>query len=108
MGIWDSLATALQSNGKTGSKAWIEVRRMTALTIANTGNVYVNEGEYPKALDDYLRAMKIDEEMVASGDKDALGFGKFGIARNLGAMAGVYLLEKDYANAIVYYEKALH
>lgn len=77
-----------------------------AVPIGNIGNIYYDQEDYPKALDYYLRALKIQEEL---GDK-------IGMAVNLGNTGGVYKLsamkktghEADslYAIALDYYTRA--
>ena len=46
----------------TSAKAMADKKAMAA-TIGNIGNVYVNQGDYPKALEYYFKALKIDEEL---------------------------------------------
>jgi len=55
------------------------------------------KGDYPKALDYLLRALKIDEEQK----------NKTGIASRLGSIGSVYWNQGDYEKALDHYLKAL-
>ncbi len=62
------------------------------------GLVYNNLSDYPKTLEYYSKALKINDEI---GNKD-------GIATNLGNIGIVYRNLSDYHKALEYYKKALY
>ncbi len=69
-----------------------------ASTLGNTGIVYYSRADYPKALDYYFRALKMDE---TSGNLT-------GITRHLGNIGLVYYEQGNYSAALENYFKALH
>ncbi|MBI3502718.1 MAG: tetratricopeptide repeat protein [Bacteroidetes bacterium] len=75
------------------SPLWGEARRGVATRLGNIGLVYADQADYPKALDYYFRALKMDEEL---GNKN-------GIARHLGNIGIVYKEQADYPKALDYY-----
>ncbi|MBI2966944.1 MAG: tetratricopeptide repeat protein [Bacteroidetes bacterium] len=66
-------------------------------TYGNIGNIFKNQGDYPKALEYYFRALKTANDI---GDKT-------GIANHSGNIGNVFAEQKDYYNALRYYFKAL-
>ena len=81
------------SNGgrREGAKIGIAKR------LSNIGIVYDDQGDYPKALDYYFKALKMAEELE----------NKNGIAINLGNIGIVYRKQGNYPKALDYYFKAL-
>ena len=72
-------------------------KKGTADAYGNLGNVKNWQGNYPKALDFFFKALKLDEE---TGNKN-------GMARRLGNIGIVYEEQGDYQKALDYYLKAL-
>jgi tetratricopeptide (TPR) repeat protein len=68
-----------------------------AANLGNIGNVYHAQSDYPKALEYYFKALKMDEEL---GDKR-------GMAIRLVNIGNVYHAQSDYTKALAYYFKAL-
>ncbi len=66
-------------------------------TLVSIGRVYINQGDYARALDYNLQALKVSEK---SGSKKSLvvSYGNLGL---------VYKLKKDYDKTLAYYDKAL-
>ncbi|HEX7414623.1 MAG TPA: tetratricopeptide repeat protein [Bacteroidia bacterium] len=75
----------------------LAMTRGKAIAYNNLGNVNLFQGNYPKALDYFLKALKINEEL-----KD-----KKGTAAVLGNIGLVYYKQADYPKALDYYFKAL-
>jgi tetratricopeptide (TPR) repeat protein len=95
--VWDKLLSINNSDkmiGK-GKRSLISYKR--ASTLGNIGIVYRNQGDYPKALDFYFKALKIVEDL---GNKN-------GIANHLGNIGLVYWNQGDFKKALSYYFKAL-
>jgi len=63
----------------------------------NMGIIYMEQGDYPKALENYFKALKISEE---------LGI-KFKIAIQYGNLGNAYCAQVNYPKALEYYFKAL-
>ncbi len=82
---------------KVSEKSLKRKQEVQAAILGNIGNVYLNQGDYAKALDYYFKALKIFEEI---GNKN-------GQAANLGNIGIVYNDQGDYAKALDYYFKAL-
>jgi len=72
-------------------------QKYQAAAFNTIGNAYSNKGEYSKALDYYLMALKIRKEL-----KDNHGIGP--IYANMG---NIYYLKADYPKALDYYLKGL-
>jgi tetratricopeptide (TPR) repeat protein len=68
-----------------------------AATLGNMGSVYGNMGDFPKALDYYLRSQLICEQL---GLKDEIAIGN----NNIGI---IYLEKNDNEKALTYFFKAL-
>ena len=82
-----ALATFEHINNKTRA----------ARVLGNIGNLYADQGNFAKALDDDFKALKIFEDL-----KD-----KSGVTKNLGNIADVYLTMGDYPRALEYSFKSL-
>ncbi|MBN4081640.1 tetratricopeptide repeat protein, partial [bacterium AH-315-C07] len=67
------------------------------IRLGNIGIVYHNQGDYPKALEYYFKALQMDEEL---GDKA-------GIAAAFGNIGLIYSDQGDYSKALEYCYKAL-
>lgn len=63
----------------------------------NIGIVYSIKGNYPQAIDNFLKALKINEALK----------NKNGIAVLLGNIGNIYKIQDDYPKALFYYFKAL-
>ncbi|MES2397083.1 MAG: tetratricopeptide repeat protein [Bacteroidota bacterium] len=63
----------------------------------NIGIVYSIKGNYPQAIDNFLKALKINEALK----------NKNGIAVLLGNIGNIYKTQDDYPKALYYYFKAL-
>jgi len=68
-----------------------------AIQLGNIGVVYDNQGDYPKALKYYFKALKMRKEL---GTKNL-------IASTLSNIGGVYREQSDYPKALEYYFKTL-
>jgi serine phosphatase RsbU (regulator of sigma subunit)/uncharacterized protein HemY len=66
-------------------------------TLSNLGNIYNKQGDYPKAIDYYLKSLKIAEEIE----------NKRFISTNLGNIGIIYKYQGNYSKALDYYLKAL-
>jgi tetratricopeptide (TPR) repeat protein len=69
----------------------------TSFILANIGNVYDDKGDYVKALDYYMKALKMNEE-TGNEKRNAAILSDIGI---------VYYDQGDYPNALDFYLKAL-
>ncbi|MES2678700.1 MAG: tetratricopeptide repeat protein [Bacteroidota bacterium] len=68
-----------------------------AVACSCIGNVYRNQSNYPLALEYYLKALKIDEEL---GDKK-------GIQKRIGVIGIIYWSEGDYIKALDFFNRSL-
>jgi len=75
----------------------IHYKKGMAGSLNNIGNVYWNQGNYPKAREYYFKALKINEVLD----------NKKGIAINLGNIGNVYTIQGDFPKVLEYYFKAL-
>lgn len=73
------------------------VYRAKASSFGNMGSIYRNQGNYPRALECFIKAIKISEEL---NDHEE-------IARHLGNTGLIYADQKEYKKALEYYFKAL-
>ena len=105
--IWDSIETALTSQNSNTGRYFKKIMRLKSLTIYNIGNVYIGQADYPRALDQHFRSLKIDETLIGSNDRELDSLGKLGVARNYGAIAGIYLLEKKYPKSLEFFLNAI-
>ncbi len=71
--------------------------RRVSSTLGNLGAYYWIKADYNNALDNYLKALKIDEDVKY----------KNGIARHLGNIGMVYFAQNSYEQALEYYFKFL-
>ncbi|MBC7864591.1 MAG: tetratricopeptide repeat protein, partial [Bacteroidia bacterium] len=88
---WNELILFDKEAASTAGKSGI------AQTTGNIGTVYYYQGNYAMALDFWLKALKLNEEI---GDKKS-------ITRFLGNIGNVYQGIEEYDKAISYYTKAL-
>jgi len=72
-------------------------KRAKASAINNLGTVYWRQSNYPKALEKYIQALRIAEEIGSEK----------GMAWYLANIANVYSTQKDYAKALEYYLRAI-
>jgi len=115
----------------------IKYKKSLSTVVGNMGNAYHREGNYPKTLEYYFFALRIDE---VTGEKEnlstqisnigtvyyelnefdkAIGYinravkldeetgNNEGMARNLGNLSNIYILQKKYPDAILNLERAL-
>lgn len=134
------ILTPVNSQEFSSVKEGVEEKRIKLLrarTLGNLGNYYELKSDYTNAMDCYLKALKINEDLKnqkgiaahlcnignvyleQSNYSKALGYyfkalkigeelgNKFGIAVNFGNIANVYSHEADYPKALDYYFKAL-
>ncbi len=91
LNIWEEL---IKSPDKKES---LNAKQYKAVTIGNIGSVYNNQGNYPKALDCYLKALKMADELdlkeIESGNLNNIGI--------------IYQLEGDYKKALDYFTQTL-
>jgi len=71
--------------------------KYTSAVLTNIGDVFLEQKDYEKAKEYYLKALKIDEETL----------NKNGIAVINGNIGIVYEEQKDYENALEYFYKSL-
>lgn len=72
-------------------------KRLMSKVYTNLGNIMMYESRYSQALDNYHRALKIDESL---GDRN-------GIANMTMNIGSVYYSIKDYKKSIAYFNKSL-
>ncbi|MCE3229982.1 MAG: protein serine/threonine phosphatase [Bacteroidetes bacterium] len=89
--VWDEIETTSPPKYK------LRIMANKSTSIGNMGNVHYNQGNYPKALDCYFKALKTDE---------ALRYEE-GIARQYGNIGNIYLNENKLDKALDWYTKAL-
>jgi len=94
--------TALQistviADGAISADLKQRVQNGIAVTYSNIGLIHWRQGEFPQALDHYLKALKIYEEL---GNKNKIA----GIQGNIG---GIYLSQGNHTKALGYYFKVL-
>ncbi|MBI4945736.1 MAG: tetratricopeptide repeat protein [Bacteroidetes bacterium] len=76
--------------------------------LGNLGVYSFFKGDYPKALDYYLKALKINEEMLSKAQNlSEKQTAQQGIATRFGNIGNVYNNQADYSKALDYYLKAL-
>jgi serine phosphatase RsbU (regulator of sigma subunit)/Tfp pilus assembly protein PilF len=113
------------------------IKKLKATILGNIGIVYRKQSDYPKSMDFYFQALKLDEELgmkkEIATDLGNIGVvyyrlknypktldyyqralkidealgNKTGVARHLGNIGGVYAEQEDYVKALDYYFKAL-
>ncbi|OFY84494.1 MAG: hypothetical protein A3F72_13885 [Bacteroidetes bacterium RIFCSPLOWO2_12_FULL_35_15] len=91
--VWEELLSSDNSN-KTQIK---RIKLQKATTLGNIGIVHRKQGNYPKALEYYLQALKLDEEIG----------GKNEIATDLGNIGTLYYMLKNYPKTLDYLFRAL-
>lgn len=94
MELWQDLLSTDNSNCREN----LRIKTHTANTLGNIGIVYRRQGNYPKALDYYFQALKMDEDIGTKKE----------IATDLGNIGVVYYKLKDYPKALDYYNRALN
>ncbi|MCX6296525.1 MAG: tetratricopeptide repeat protein, partial [Bacteroidetes bacterium] len=131
------LCRELLAKKKSSEIVTKRIKMLMANVLGNVGIVYRKQGDYPKALDFYFQALKLDEEIGGkkeiSTDLGNIGVvyyklknygktldyylqalrideeigNKSGVARHLGNLGGVYAEQNDNKRALDYYFKAL-
>ncbi len=89
--IWEELTA------NPDIRADSSANRAKASSFGNLGTIYRNQGNYTRALECLIKAIKISELL---NDQDET-------ARHLGNMGLIYSDQKDYEKALQYYFKAL-
>ncbi len=90
-----SIADSLRKT--TNDKKNIKLLRgLQAGAITNKGTVYMQQGNYPEALESYLQSLKIYEEQN----------NKHGLSASYGNMAIIYSYQNDFERALDYFRKA--
>lgn len=92
-----ALALAQQLRNSSDESIALQSKKSMVAAYGNIGVIYMEQGDYPSALEYYLKALKVAEE---TGDKDK-------IAIQLGNIGSIYTNQDDYPNALEYYNKAL-
>lgn len=82
--------------GKAGMEKK-EIRAIRATTLGSLGVYYFLKSDYPNAIDYYLKALKIDEELK----------NKKGMVARFGNIGNVYCVQGDYPKALDFDFKAL-
>ena len=100
--VWEQLENSITpQSGKYSNEETIKrkekYKNKKAATYGNIGNVYAQQGDYPKTLEYYFKALKIGEE-TKDENRIAIQLGNIGI---------VFFDQKDYHKALDYYFKAL-
>ncbi len=72
-------------------------KERVASSLGNIGVIYRNQSVYPKALEYYTKALKMDEELK----------NRNGVARHLANIGIVYHDQSNYSKSLEYYQKAL-
>ena len=85
----------MESTSKDSVKAYLNDK--IANTLSNTGLVYSNQGSYPKALEYYLKALKI-AQFYKNEKQQTIVLGNMGI---------VYGYVDEYDKSLSYYKMAL-
>lgn len=92
---------------------WVNRKLFSALSNAynNIGLVYTNQADYFMALDYFLKALKIDEELLKQAsrksDTNFIRKSKTGMARRLSNIGLVYANQGNYPQALDYDFRAL-
>ncbi|MFL5766114.1 MAG: tetratricopeptide repeat protein [Bacteroidia bacterium] len=89
--IWEKLEQEVPETEKR------EIKFLKARSMGEIGNAYYGMGNYPTALDNHFKALKLNEEV---------GFEK-GIGNCLGNIGNIYSEQKDFQKALEYYKKSL-
>lgn len=88
--LWDSVLMVSANRDNPGFK------NQKLKTLNNLGLVFWNLGEYPKAIDCFFKALKIEEELGNNEMK----------ANTLNNIGLIYLNQEDYAKALTYFNQA--
>jgi len=91
----------LQLAEETGYKKGV------ALALYSLGILYKNQGNFDKAIEHQLVALKINKELEQLPDEKLARAGKDGVAQNYNAMGIVFSRKGDFGKSIEYYLKAL-
>ncbi|MCX8080238.1 MAG: tetratricopeptide repeat protein [Bacteroidia bacterium] len=92
-----ALKVALEHNSSSDKNIKARAQKLLSATWGNIGVVYTHQGDNPKALEYFFRALKLDEEL---GNKN-------GVAWLLGNIGVVYSNQGDYPKALEFYFRAL-
>jgi len=69
-------------------------------SLTNIGNIHAFKGNHAKALEYYIRSVKVYEQ-----DEDAAGKGMANVLNNI---AATYHLQEDLSNALLFYRRSLN
>src|ERR1041385_6898605 len=89
------IVTSLEKTAPSSDSALLKMREATY--YSGIGLVYTDEGDYPKALEELFKALKINE---AQSDKKRIPI-------TLGNIGNVYYFQKNFSTSLDYYSKAL-
>ena len=73
------------------------VKRLQAVAMGSLGNIFLSKGDYNKALDYYLKSMRINEE-ISNFDHLSVNLSNIGL---------IYSDLGDYGKALDYYRRAI-
>lgn len=118
--IWDRLEKK-ENPGKTitdnRQAIWSELFALIldnkSSALVNIGVIYYEHGTYPDALEHYLRALKVNEELLeltmskTGNTKDEIKRIKSGISAKLANIGSVYGGQGDFPKALDYFFKGL-
>jgi tetratricopeptide (TPR) repeat protein len=89
--VWERLEQEVREDEKR------EIKFLKARSIGEIGNAYYGIGNYPAALENHFKALKLNEEV---------GFEK-GIGNCLGNIGNIYSEQKEFQKALDYYKRSL-
>jgi serine phosphatase RsbU (regulator of sigma subunit)/Tfp pilus assembly protein PilF len=95
IGKFDSAMLYAQSAGALADK--LKYEKGTIQAIYQAGNAYWRQGNYPKSLENHLKAIELSR---------AIGYKK-GISASYSSMGIIYEMEGNYPKALEYYLQAL-
>ncbi len=97
------------SIGKKALKLALKLnwKRGIANAYGNLGIYYTIKADYTKSLSYYLKALKLDEEMVKLASKNEIFASNRLFAQRLSNIGNLYTQQGNFKNAINYYARAL-
>ncbi|PCH91756.1 MAG: hypothetical protein COB85_08780 [Bacteroidetes bacterium] len=98
-----------EKNLTVGHQPTLQKKYLWSLAEAqnNIGYIYNSQGNMPKALEYYLKSLKIKEEIGNSSDEALAKAGKKGIANSINNIGVVYLNQGNIPQALEYFRKSL-
>ena len=98
--LWNynkSLSILQALRGKDSRKLNYEIVKFSSALYGNIGVVYSEQADYPKALGNFFKSLKMSKEI---GDKKET-------ARHLGNIGNVYFFQLEYKKALAYFIDAI-